>query len=392
MRISTSMLYSHGTQGFQSQASGLLQLQNQIGSGKRVVTPSDDPIAASSALVVTQAMNVNAQWTANRATAKDALSTVDTTLASVTDLVEYVKDRATQGGNGALGQDQLKAIASDLRARFDQMVGYANTNDPQSGYLFAGYRSNTQPFVGNVASGIGYAGDQGSRTIQVSDSRVLPTSNPGSQIFMNIPDVNGAFTTSAAATNTSSAMIDGGSVTGNYNGHAYQIKFTSAANYDILDVTSGSTVSSGTYINGSQISFGGIQVSIGGTPASGDSFDIKSGGSTDVFSTMQDLIHSLENDSGGALNSKLTQAMDRLDKTLNNVLSVRASVGSRINEAQSLDAAGDQANVQYKATLSRLLDVDYAQASSDLAQRMTALQASQQAFIKTTNLSLFNYI
>ena len=84
--------------------------------------------------------------------------------------------------------------------------------------------------------------------------------------------------------------------------------------------------------------------------------------------------------------------MDRLDKSLDNVLRVRASVGSRINEVQSLGNMGSQADVQYQTTISRLVDLDYASASSQLAQKQTALQASQQAFVQTTGLSLFKYI
>ena len=393
MRISTAMLYNNGTQGFQARASDLLQIQNQLSTGKRVVSPSDDPIAASQALIVKQAQNVNAQWTTNRGTAKDALGTIDTTLSSVSDLISYIKERAVQAGNGSLNSTDLKSIATDLRARYDQMMGLANTSDPEGGYLFAGYRTNTQPFVGSVSAGTSYVGDQGSRSIQVSDSRIVPTSNAGSDVFMNIAGVNGNFTTSAASTNTGQASITAGSVTGAYTGDNYKINFTSATTYDIVDSTSGSTVSTGNaYSSGTQISFGGVQVSVQGTPAAGDSFDLAQGGSTDVFSTIQDLITSLENDSGAALTTKVNQAMDRLDKSLDNVLRVRASVGSRINEVQSLDSMGSQADIQYQSTISRLIDLDYAQASSTLAQKQTALQASQQAFVQTTGLSLFKYL
>lgn len=393
MRVSTAMIYNNGTTGFQDRASELLQIQSQLASGKRVVSPSDDPIAAATALVVTQAKNVNAQWTTNQGTATDALGTIDTTLSSVSDLISYIKQRAIQAGNGSLNSSDMQSIATDLSARFDQMMGLANTNDPQGGFLFGGYRTNSQPFVGTESSGVTYLGDQGSRSIQVSETRVIPTSNSGNDVFVNIPGVNGSFTTAAAATNTSQATIDGGSVTGNYSGDNYQINFTSATTYDIVDSTSGTTVSSGNaYASGTQIAFGGIQVSVQGTPATGDSFSVTSGGSTDVFSTIKDLIGALQNDSGSALTTKVNQAMDRLDKSLDNVLRVRASVGSRINEVQSLDSMGSQADIQYQSTISRLIDLDYAQASSTLAQKQTALQASQQAFVQTTGLSLFKYL
>ncbi len=392
MRISTAMLYSNGTQGFQDRASELMKIQSQMASGKRVTTPSDDPISASAALVAQQAKSINEQFTTNRANARDALNVVDTTLGSVTDLLSYVKERAIQAGNGSLNKGDLQSIAIDLRARFDQMMGYANKSDPEGGYVFGGYRTNDQPFVGTVSSGVAFFGDQGSRAIQVSETRVIPTSNSGNEIFVNIPGINASFSTSAGAANTGSGTIDAGSVTGNYAGGAYQIRFTSATDYEVVNSGSGTQVSTGTFSSGTPISFGGVQVTVSGAPQAGDSFDIASGSSADIFTTLKGLIDTLENDSGAALTSKVNQAMSRIDKTLDNVLSVRASVGSRINETQALEAMGSQADVQYRGTISRLMDLDYAQASSDLAQRQVALQASQQAFVQTTGLSVFKYL
>ncbi|MCL2658347.1 MAG: flagellar hook-associated protein FlgL [Betaproteobacteria bacterium] len=393
MRISTSMIYNNGVQAFQNRSAEMLQLQTQFSSGKRVTTPSDDPLASASALVVSQAKSVNSQWAVNRGSAKDALSTLDTTLGSVSDLIAYIKERTIQAGNGSLGASDLQAIAIDLRARFDQMVAYANTNDPQGGYMFAGYRTDTQPFIGNLSSGIFYQGDQGSRAIQISDSRVIPTSNSGNDVFMNIPSGNGFFSTSGDSGNSGGAAISAGTVSGTYSGNNYQIVFTSATDYDIYDTTAGGpAVASGSYTSGDPISIGGVTVNVVGAPASGDKFNITAGGSTDIFSTLKDLIGALENSSGDAFQAQVGKAMGNLDSALENVLRVRASVGSRINEVQSLDSFGSQLDVQYADTISRLTDLDYAQASSDLVQKQLALQASQKAFVQTTGLSLFNYL
>lgn len=393
MRVSTSMIYDNGTTQFQNRASDLLKLQEQVSTGRRVVVPSDDPIAASTALVVQQAKDVNAQYTVNRGSAKDSLQTVESKLTGVSDLISYLKERAVQAGNGSLSAADRKAIAIDVRSRFDAMVGLANSNDPQGGYLFGGYQTDKQPFVGNISSGVQFQGDQGSRALQISDSRVVPVSNSGNEVFMDIPNLNGAFHTSAASTNTGAAVIDDGSVVGSYSGNKYSIKFTAPGSYDVYDVTAGGPpISSGTYTSGTSISFAGIQVSVSGTPATGDQFNIDPGGYTDIFNTISTFVGALENSSGPALNTQVVQTIGKLDKALDNVLRVTSSVGSRVNEVQAADTVGSQADVQYAGTLSRLTDLDYAKATSDLSQKTTALQAAQQAFVKTTGLSLFNYL
>jgi len=74
------------------------------------------------------------------------------------------------------------------------------------------------------------------------------------------------------------------------------------------------------------------------------------------------------------------------------VLTVRASVGSRLRELDSLNSAGSSRDIQYSQTLSQLQDVDYAKAISQLTQQQTTLQAAQQSFVKIAGLSLFNYL
>jgi len=70
------------------------------------------------------------------------------------------------------------------------------------------------------------------------------------------------------------AVVDGGTFTG----HDYQITFTAADTYQVVDTTSGATVipaTAGNYTSGATLAFGGIEVAIstgGGPPVAGDTF------------------------------------------------------------------------------------------------------------------------
>jgi flagellar hook-associated protein 3 FlgL len=92
------------------------------------------------------------------------------------------------------------------------------------------------------------------------------------------------------------------------------------------------------------------------------------------------------------LSNGLTTANQNIDNVLNNVLTVRASVGSRLKELDNLDSDGDNRNLLFAQTLSSLTDLDYVSAISNMSQQTTTLDAAQKSFVKVTGLSLFNYI
>ena len=74
------------------------------------------------------------------------------------------------------------------------------------------------------------------------------------------------------------------------------------------------------------------------------------------------------------------------------MLSVRAEVGSRLKEIDTLDSAGDDLDLQYASTLSGLQDLDMVKAISLFSQQQITLQAAQKSFTSISGLSLFNYI
>lgn len=84
LRISTAQLYSAGVGGIQQLQSSLYTLQNQIDTGRRIVTPKDDPVGAAQALVVTQSKSVNELYIKNQASADTKLSALDSTLLAST--------------------------------------------------------------------------------------------------------------------------------------------------------------------------------------------------------------------------------------------------------------------------------------------------------------------
>ena len=406
MRVTTGMIYDQGVGSIQRQTAQLLHTQQQVATGRRILTPADDPVAAARALEITQAKSVNDQFQINQAAATDALGLVENKLTAVEDLIISARTRAVEAGNGGFSPAELRDIATDLRGQFDALMALANSQDGNGEYIFAGYKGNTQPFAGSVGSGVSYQGDQGERSIQVSASRILPVSNSGDEVFAKIPGINNRFISTAASANTGVAVIDGGQVTSYDGSSAFSISFASSGSgytYTVDTVpVSATPVATGSYVSGQPITINDgagndISVTITGRPAAGDSFSIDPAASPtqagSVFQVMDRLITALESgNQGNVLQTELAQSITSLDKSLDNILRVRAAVGSRMNEVEALQNAGSDLTVQYADTLARLQDVDFAQAVSDLTLQQTHLQAAQQSFLRVSQLSLFNFL
>jgi flagellar hook-associated protein 3 FlgL len=80
-----------------------------------------------------------------------------------------------------------------------------------------------------------------------------------------------------------------------------------------------------------------------------------------------------------------------VDQALGNVLDVRTQVGSRLAAIETqLDSNGAMA-LTLQSTLAQIQDLDYAEAISRLSAQATTLEAAQQSFIRTQQLSLFNF-
>lgn len=449
MRISTSQIYNNGALGIQRNQSELYKLQNQISTGRRVVTPEDDPVAAAQALIVTQSRDVNEQHIDNQGNASSQLGLVDSQLNSLTDLLHNVRDRVIQAGNtGTLSNADRQGIATELESRLSEMLGIANSQNGAGDYLFSGYQGAALPFALDGTTGaFAYAGDDGERLLQVSSSRQMAANVAGSEVFMDARGGNGTFVTKTSGNNVvpvgnnkGTATIDAGSVVDQQEWQAavnllpsnpssippiipmLQIRFsknavTGASEYQLFDATPATPVAisnPATFTPGMAIPLVttttalpstlpagtpfGAQVVIQGQPEVGDSFTIKPSSSQSLFQTMQSLIGILRTPLGSTsyTSTEYTNALgaqlSNLDQASANVSRVQATVGARMNELDSLGNSSSDLDIQYQTSLSKLQDLDYVKALTDFTMQQTNLEAAQKSFVQISGLSLFNYL
>lgn len=195
MRISTNTMFQNGLNKLSQLQSDQDQLMQQIASKKRILTPADDPVGAARALELQNAQSINSQFDRNRMFAENNMNAVEGNLQSVTNLLIAAKSRLTEAGNASYDDVQRSYIAIDLKNELQALTALANAKDGSGNYLYSGYNTNTAPYTLN-ATGATYNGDNQVRQLQVSNSRQLPITDTGPNVFQaNGNDVFAALAT-----------------------------------------------------------------------------------------------------------------------------------------------------------------------------------------------------
>jgi flagellar hook-associated protein 3 FlgL len=374
----------------------LSDIQTQMGTGKRINQPSDDPVGAARAVELTHLGADAAQYQRNITSANARLGLEDQTLGSVNNVLGRVRTLLLQGMNATQTDESRSDIAAEMVQLRGQLLGMANSKDAQGDYIFAGNRTGAAPFVSQTG-GVDYVGDEGQRMVAAGPGLQVATGDPGSAIFMDIPDGNGSFVVGAAAANGGTAVAGAASVTdaGAWDGGNYQITFTAADAYEIRD-GGGALVGSGGYDaqKGGTIAFKGIQVAFGGVPVAGDSFAVAPSSSQDMFATLDGIIGTLTQTGGGGADTQnaLNGQLSNLDQAIGSVSQARAAVGARMNALDQQSSLNDDLTLQYKTALSNVQDLDYYDAVSRLSLQSSSLQAAQLTFSKLQTMSLFDYL
>ena len=396
-RISTGMVYNQSVSLMLAKQSQLAKLQTQLATGEKITTAKDNPVAAGNAVALDRAVAELDRMGENATNVQNRLGLQENVLAQAGDLAISIKELTIQANNDALSSDDLKAIAAELKATKATLISLANSTDGNGRYLFAGAADDSVPFT--VANGVvNYNGDQTQRTIEVAPGTYVKDALPGSEVFMRVRTGNGTVDGSAATTNTGAAVLgevtrDGSST---WDGSSYTVRFTAPGAYEVVDSTN-TVVSAGSYTVGEPIVAGGIRFSLEGAPDAGDSFAVGPAQTRDVFTTLDQLIATLEMDTSSpsakaAQHNQLQSGLRDVSRIAETLIDARASGGAQLLALDNADALRESNLVTLKSTLSGMRDLDYAEAISEYQLENTALEAAQTIFTQMQSMSLFNMI
>lgn len=397
MRISTGQIYQRGVDALLDQQNQLSKTQTQLGTGKRVVVPSDDPIASVQILELQKSIDNAKRFQDNISAARSTLNIEENAVGNAIDLLQRVRELTVQANSGVLDDQQRRGIAVEVDEHLASMMNIANTQDSNGDFIFAGFSSSARPFS-QSSNNFNYAGDQGQRLLQVGPTRQVAISDNGTEVFQKIRNGNGTFASSYNSANTGTGIIDPGNVTNAaaWVRDTYTISFTAPTTYEVRD-SANALVTSGTYQPDVAISFNGIQTGISGTPVTGDTFTIAPSANQDVFATLKSLSNALLRGAVSAsdkaqVRNDVNRSMVDLDRALEKFTELRASIGSRLHALDNEQTSNEDLVSVSETTLAAVQDLDYPEAISLFNRQLVALQAAQQTFMKVQDLSLFNFL
>src|SRR5690625_7377164 len=102
MRISSALYFQTGVNTINKQEGDLLHLFQQIGTGRRMITPADAPVAAAQSITLSQAQSMNQRFGEDREIAMRAVGETEYVVDSVVTPSPGHKSRLIEAGNGAL--------------------------------------------------------------------------------------------------------------------------------------------------------------------------------------------------------------------------------------------------------------------------------------------------
>lgn len=285
MRISTLQIFNIANRSMADANQAMIKTQEQLSTGKRVLHPSDDPVASTKIMQLTNELAGIKQYQNNIDIAQNNLTIEEFVLDSVNNLIHRMQELGVQAGNTATqGVNEYKAFAAEVNSRLDELKDLLNTKNANGDYIFGGFKSKGEPFSGTSQSGYRYNGDEGQQFIKIANNTTVATSDSGKAAFVDVKSNHNTITTYASPGNSSNpaARISVGEVIDQeafdeFYPEDLVITFNADSaivppgkNFSVTERSTGRVLlANQTYTPGNDIEVMGVRVRVSGAPTSG---------------------------------------------------------------------------------------------------------------------------
>lgn len=195
MRVTTQQTYVSMTQSFNNLSGSLAHVVEQMATGKEILQPSDDPIAATRITQLNRQQSAIEQYQSNIDSASAGLSQQESILDGVNNSLLVVRDDLLEAANGTNTADSLASLGQDIESLTDSMVAALNYQDEDGHYVFGGTINDQPPIVAvdddgdGVTDSYSYQGNSDHRQTTVSNGVEVDTNVAASDFFGSNLDV-----------------------------------------------------------------------------------------------------------------------------------------------------------------------------------------------------------
>lgn len=358
MRVTDKMSQNQVLGNIQKNRSELTQLQNQAATGKKLNTPSEDPVGAAKVLTQRTELKNAEQFDKNINSAKIFLDTTESTLAQMGEALIRTKELALQAASDTLGESQRSMVGSEVSQIYNSVLEMSNRRVGER-FLFGGFKTQAAPFSRDGE----YRGDDGEIKVQNEKGNFVAMNLTGDRVFLGRAIGKDDYIRQPEEVPQTTDQLQ------QFKISETEREFENNQKLDDRIETRGPA------------SIGRIQTLSKADPITGSE-------GVNIFSLIRGLDIALK------ANDKLAiqDALEPLDQALNQINLVRAEIGGRVNQLTVASEGLQKAVVDNKTLTSQIEDADLFQTMSDISKTDSTLKGTLETSSRMLNRSLLDFL
>jgi len=188
IRVTQTMMNTQLLRNITNNLGRMNNLQNQLATGRRINTPSDDPVGLTFSMRYRSEISANDQYIKNVDSAASMLDYTDMVMGQAGDVLQRIRELAVKGANNTLPQEAFDSINLEIKELYKQMIEIGNSKF-NGKYVFNGEMTETPPYP---MIGIGEAGNPQAYEVSTDDGLIkyelapgvtLPANMIGNEVF-----------------------------------------------------------------------------------------------------------------------------------------------------------------------------------------------------------------
>ncbi|MGY9059753.1 MAG: flagellar hook-associated protein FlgL, partial [Candidatus Puniceispirillales bacterium] len=398
---------------------------NKISSGQNILKASDDPIGSVQLSGLNVVKDQIVQFERNVDAASDRINLLDKNLINLGSIMLRAQELVIQASSDTLGASDRETIALEVDEMKKEILSVANAQDSNGSFLFSGYKTNTIPFVEDISGKINYKGDRGLSSLSISESRVIETTLDGGTLFQAVKNPSGkniSIFLMLEDISNSIRTASGGVEALKASGTAeltFQNKDPGTWTFDLTGNLGTQTITAeitgedpSEFVKQINLSSTGITATINDdgktiklTDTTNSKIEIKNLSVYGINSAQKDptsFFTVQPQDGAGNSIGKLQKLYDNNQlpsKQIDNIASTqvhisnnRGAIGARSSSLLRQTEFLADRRLAVEKDVADINEADLAELVTNLQSMLTSMQASQQSFVKISQLNLFDYI
>ncbi|ANS84770.1 Flagellar hook-associated protein [Vibrio scophthalmi] len=369
--------------------------QAQLASGKKLIQPSDDPLATHYIQNIGQQSEELKQFVNSIVLTRSRLEHQEVIVSNAEQYIDEGKRTVMEMINGALAPEDRIAKQREIEELFDNLLTLGNTQDESGNYVFSGTKPKVQAFFRDNAGNVTYAGDDYQRKMRISNSQEMPVNDPGNKLFMQIDNPFGDYDPNYQLTEGSELLLERAINRNDADTATYKVTFVDMPNgkFGYQLEQNGSVVKADEFDPTQAIQYKDLSIQVKGQITKGDKIELEPKKTFSMFETFKNARDFSEGEVSDASNTaELHQVTQEFHAAFIHLNKARSDLGARLSTLDIQEEQHEDFRMTLAKSKSNFEDLDYAAAVIEFNENTRALQASQQAFGKAKDLTLFNYI